>query len=216
MYEYNLSICKHASIGEICPLPNIIREITKCEYNLFFHGNWNNCTYESISTPYFITRLSDNSFHSATLKPMELKVRCKNENKIRITNNMRFTITPGCSFRASGKLFRVPLARNIQLNALTTEITQNITIFTEGNKSIHTSEFLEKINDQINLLSADLEALYLDTLKPSGVWEPEMTFMEKVALTCIILIFGLYLLKAIFQCVIDVIHRTFNHTFNAE
>lgn len=47
----------------------------------------------------------------------------------------------------------LPIAKNMQLNAITTQlIIQNITMISEGNKSLHISEFLEKVNDQFRLI----------------------------------------------------------------
>lgn len=204
-FEHNVVECKNSSIGRICPLFNILHDPDQCELNLFLNDSPFKCKRESIITPFVITRLSEDTFHAAAIGTVELKLKCQFESIFQVQNDMTFRIPPGCSFHAHGRTYSVPNQTNSLLYFPEFPIrfpNRSLTIKNASPLSI--TDFIRNVNGQISSLSSDINKMFSESQKGNS---DELGLLEKIAITIISVLIGLYVINALLRCIEKQIHR---------
>lgn len=207
-FEHNVLECKNSSIGRICPRFNILHDPDQCELHLFSKDSPSKCKRESVSTPFVVTRLNGDTFHAATLGTVELKLKCQFETIFRVKNDMTFRIPPGCSFYAHGRTYSVPNETNSILYPSNLSINfphRNLTI--KNASPLLITDFIKDVNRQITSLSSNINKMFFDSQKRNL---DELGFLEKIAISIISILIGVYIINALLKCIERQIHRVFN------
>lgn len=110
-----------------------------------------------------------------------------------------------------GKIFKVPMQKKRHLKTeLSLDFPSNFSHPIKKVDQLPTTDFISNISQQIDSMTDDMNHLYKETQKESTIIEPELSFMEKVAISIISILIGLHILKAIMKCVENQILKIMN------